>query len=132
MAGKKEQLAKVGAATRWKPGECGNPNGRPPLLKNVIKAMPNDAKEKVGLMMWTAISFGDREQALEYLKSLKASGEYLDCGIVLEMCINGLQSSQGWQVLMNIYYILFGTPRQTTDTNISGQMDYHFKFGDEQ
>lgn len=130
MSRPKEDILKDGMATRWKKGEAPKSPGRPPFLKNVIKAMPPDAKEKVGLMMWTALTMKDTEEALAYFKGIKESGAAPECGIVLELCIKGLSSQQGWQTLRDIYAILFGTPRQSADVAVSGEMDYHFKFGE--
>ena len=53
---------------RFKAGEVGNPNGRPPLLCNVLKNLPADAQEKAYSALWTAMSQPDVKSAKEFLE----------------------------------------------------------------
>lgn len=129
MASSAEHMNKIGKNTQFKPGHKAG-KGRPKLLKNVIKDMKPDTKEKIGKMFLTALSFQDDKEAAAYLKQQKEEGG-CEFGIVLEMCIKGLQSNMGWKVLMDIYCILFGTPRQSQDVTVGGSMEHTFKFGDE-
>ena len=98
---------------RFKAGEVGNPNGRPPLLCNVLKNLPADAQEKAYSVLWTAMSQPDVKSAKEFLE--KSAEELPECGFALQIAVKSLMGNRGWLALMNIYDRLFGKPRQTTE-----------------
>ncbi len=115
----------------WKPGQSGNPAGRPPKLKNAWKTIPKDAQQKLYGVLYHAVSLGSVDKAKAYLQEVNTAepGKY---GIVLEVAINSLSGQYGWQTLCDIFDRLFGKPRQQADVNIGGEMDFTFKFGGEQ
>jgi hypothetical protein len=98
---------------RFKVGESGNPNGRPPLLCNVLKNLPADAQEKEYSALWTAMSQPDVKSAKEFLE--KSAEELPECGFALQVAVKALMGNRGWLALMDIYDRLFGKPRQTTE-----------------
>ena len=100
-------------STRFVRGQSGNPNGRPPLLCNVIKNLPDDAKEKVYNALWTAISQHDVKSASAFLQ--KTAEEMPECGFVLQLAVKTLVGNKGWWALMDICDRLFGKPRQITE-----------------
>lgn len=100
-------------STRFVAGQSGNPNGRPPLVCNVIKNLPDDAKEKVYNALWTAIAQKDVKSASAYLQ--KTAEEMPECGFVLQLAVKTLVGNKGWWALMDICDRLFGKPRQITE-----------------
>lgn len=94
-------------------GMRANPNGRPPMLHNVLAKLPADAREKVYDALWTAISQPDVKSASSYL--LKTAEEMPECGIVLQVAAKTLVGDRGWFALMDICDRLFGKPRQITE-----------------
>jgi len=113
---------------RFAPGEVSNPAGRPPKLATAWKAIPKDAQRKLYGVLYHAVELGSVAEAKAYLKEVNETepGKY---GIVLEVAINALGGPYGWQTLCDIYDRLFGKPRQTSDVNVGGQVDFTFKFG---
>lgn len=116
---------------RFQPGNNANPAGRPPKVTTAWKAIPKDAQRKLYGVLYHAISLGSVEEAKAYLKDVNASepGQY---GIVLEVAINALGGQYGWQTLCDIYDRLFGKPRQQSDVNVGGEVNFTFKFGGDQ
>lgn len=114
---------------RFKKGEVTNPNGRPPLLKNVVKKIPKDAQKQLYGVLYHAISLNNIAEARKYLQEEQNAnmGKY---GIVLEVAVKALDSKDGWNVLCDIFDRLFGRPRQQADVVVDGKMDFHFKFGE--
>lgn len=98
---------------RFKKGEVTNPQGRPPLLCNMLKNVPQDAREKVHDALWTAISQPDVKSAQAYLQ--KATEELPECGFVLQLAVKTLMGNKGWFALMDICDRLFGKPRQIAE-----------------
>jgi hypothetical protein len=99
-------------ASRFKAGNTYG-QGRPPLLCNVMKNLPQDAREKVHDALWTAISHPDVKSAQAYLQ--KAAEELPECGFVLQLAVKTLMGSKGWFALMDICDRLFGKPRQIAE-----------------
>ena len=116
---------------RFAPGESGNPAGSLPKMKTAWKAIPKDAQRKLYGVLYHAISLGSVDAAKKYLEETNAAepGQY---GIVLEIAIKSLGSQNGWQTLCDIYDRLFGKPRQQSDVNVGGEVNFTFKFGGEQ
>jgi hypothetical protein len=98
---------------KFKAGDIGNPAGRPPLLCNALKNIPQDAREKVHDALWTAISQPDVKSAQVYLQ--KAAEDMPECGFVLQLAVKTLMGNKGWFALMDICDRLFGKPRQITE-----------------
>ena len=98
---------------KFKAGDIGNPAGRPPLLCNALKNIPQDARDKVHNALWTAISQPDVKTASAYLQ--KAAGEMPECGFVLQLAVKTLAGNKGWWALMDICDRLFGKPRQIAE-----------------
>jgi hypothetical protein len=98
---------------RFKKGEVTNPKGRTPLLCNMLKNVPQDAREKVHDALWTAISQPDVKSAQAYLQ--KAAEELPECGFVLQLAVKTLMGNKGWFALMDICDRLFGKPRQIAE-----------------
>ena len=115
----------------WKPGQSGNPAGRPPKVKNLWKTIPKDAQKRLYGVLYHAIELGSVDEAKAYLQQVNEAepGQY---GIVLEVTINALSGNFGWQELCDIYDRLFGKPRQQSDVNVGGEVNFTFKFGGEQ
>ena len=98
---------------RFKKGEVPNPTGRPPLMCNALKNLPQDARDKVHDALWTAISQPDVKSAQAYLQ--KAAEELPECGFVLQLAVKTLMGNKGWFALMDICDRLFGKPRQIAE-----------------
>lgn len=98
---------------RFVAGQSGNPKGRPPLLCNTLKNMPQDAREKVHDALWTAISQPDIKAASAYLQ--RAAEELPECGFILQLAVKTLAGPKGWFALMDICDRLFGKPRQIAE-----------------
>lgn len=98
---------------RFVAGQSGNPKGRPPLLCNALKNMPQDAREKVHDALWTAISQPDIKAASAYLQ--KTAEELPECGFILQLAVKTLAGPKGWFALMDICDRLFGKPRQVAE-----------------
>lgn len=111
-------LANLKKANRFKKGESGNPNGRPPSPLSLIQDMPKDAQAKAYNVLWSAIRTRDVKEATEILN--KGAEELPECGFALQICIRALMGKNGFLALMDICDRLFGKPRQSTDHNISG------------
>lgn len=116
---------------RFAPGESGNPAGSLPKMKTAWKAIPKDAQRKLYGVLYHAISLGSVDAAKKYLEETNAAepGQY---GIVLEVAIKSLGGQYGWQALCDIYDRLFGKPRQQSDINVGGEVEFTFKFGGDQ
>lgn len=98
---------------RFAEGQSGNPAGRPPLLCNVLKNLPADAREQVMSALWTAISQNDVRSAKRFLEM--KTDELPECGFALQVAVKELMSNKGWFALMDICDRLWGKPRQTTE-----------------
>lgn len=98
---------------RFQKGVVTNPMGRPPMLCNVMKNLPQDAREKVHDALWTAISQPDVKTAKEFLE--KSAEDMPECGFVLQLAVKTLMGSKGWFALMDICDRLFGKPRQIAE-----------------
>ena len=98
---------------RFKKGEVPNPTGRPPLMCNALKNLPQAARDKVHDALWTAISQPDVKSAQAYLQ--KAAEELPECGFVLQLAVKTLMGNKGWFALMDICDRLFGKPRQIAE-----------------
>lgn len=116
---------------KFAPGEVNNPAGRPPKIANAWKTIPKDAQRKLYGVLYHAISLGSVDAAKKYLEETNAAepGQY---GIVLEVAIKSLGGQYGWQTLCDIYDRLFGKPRQQSDVNVGGEVNFTFKFGGDQ
>lgn len=103
-----------------KPGETHNPNGRPPLFKNVLKKIPKDMQEKVYGILAFALTLPDETSAKSYLEA--QSGELGKYGFVLQIAIKQLlKEGWGWGALMDIMDRLFGKPKMSADITASGE-----------
>lgn len=98
---------------RFKAGEVSNPNGRPPLLCNLIKNLPAEAREQVANAFWTAISQPDVKSVQRFL--LLSAEELPECGFILQLAAKQLVGNKGWFALMDICDRLFGKPRQIAE-----------------
>lgn len=110
-----EQGRFVKGNTQGKHFQKGNTygQGRPPLLRNAMKNLPQDAREKVYDALWTAISQPDVKTASAYLQ--KTAEDLPECGFVLQLAVKTLAGTKGWWALMDICDRLFGKPRQVTE-----------------
>lgn len=104
----------------YKPGQSGNPNGRPKKLVNVIKKLPNDMQEKVFGVLSFALTLPDETAAKKYLQSQE--GELGQYGFVLQIAIKQLlKEGWGWNALMDIMDRLYGRPRETKEIQTTGE-----------
>lgn len=116
---------------RFAPGQVTNPAGRPRKLGNAWKTIPKNAQQRLYGVLYHAIELGSVSEAKAYLQKVNEDepGQY---GIVLEVAINALSGNFGWQALCDIYDRLFGKPRQQSDINVGGEVEFTFKFGGDQ
>ena len=102
-----------------KPGETHNPNGRPPKLKNAIKKLPRDMREKVYGILAFALTLPDTTAAKKYLEC--QSGELGEFGFVLQIAIKQLtRDIYGFYALNDILDRLYGKPRMSAEVTHTG------------
>lgn len=112
-------IGKEGENTQWKPGQSGNPNGRPPkLFKNILKDFKErgyetpDKSSTYDLMM-TLLSL-DREE-LEQIASDKSQP------IMVSIVANRLLSGKDSEMMAEIFDRNHGKPN-TSITNPDGSL----------
>lgn len=94
-----------------KKGETANPNGRPKKLINLISEIPKEEQLKIYNQLLNVIRCRSIAEAKELLKD-QTTGEY---GVVYELAIEALLSSNGWSAMNDILDRLFGKPKLVSD-----------------
>lgn len=87
--------------------------GRPPLLKNLVAGVPDDAREKINEKLWQALRCGDRKEAVGILK--QGADELGEYGFVLQAAIVSI-NRKGLEEIMRILEWFFGRPKTTIET----------------
>ena len=96
---------------KWKPGQSGNPNGRPKKFETQFDQCSREIQEKIRERLHQALSCADKDEALAILDVNDGSlGEY---GFVLQIAARGLMSKAGMGSLQQIYEMLYGRLPQT-------------------
>lgn len=119
MAGLKSNPNAVKNLKPCRPGETHNPNGRPKLLKNVVKKLPKDMQEKVLGALAYALTLPSESEAKKYLEYQQNElGEY---GFVLQIALKQLlKEGWGFSALMDIMDRLYGKPKMSADITATG------------
>lgn len=102
----------------FKPGQSGNPKGRPPSFRTVFKKMPRAAQEKALAVLWAALSMASYAEAEAYLKDKQK--ELPECGFMFQVALRGLMGKDGAWVMGSILDRLFGRPRQQAEVKHTG------------
>lgn len=95
-------------------------HGRYPTIANSIKSIPDDAKEKVYAILWTAISMPSVKEASKYIS--KEADNLPECGFVLQVALRELQGKNGFRALMDILDRLFGKPKSSAEVMLGGNV----------
>ena len=96
---------------KWKPGQSGNPKGRPKKFESQFDQCSREIQEKIRERLHQALSCADKDEALAILDVNDGSlGEY---GFVLQIAARGLMSKAGMGSLQQIYEMLYGRLPQT-------------------
>ena len=96
---------------KWKPGQSGNPNGRPKKFESQFDKCSREIQEKIRERLHQALSCADKNEALAILNVNDGSlGEY---GFVLQIAARDLMSKGGMASLQQIYEMLYGKLPQT-------------------
>ena len=96
---------------KWKPGQSGNPKGRPKKFESQFDQCSREIQEKIRERLHQALSCSDKDEALAILDVNDGSlGEY---GFVLQIAARGLMSKGGMGSLQQIYEMLYGRLPQT-------------------
>lgn len=103
---------------KFKPGQSGNPAGKPPSFRSMMKRLPKDAQAKAMDVLWTALQMPSYSAAAEYLKAKEA--ELPECGFMFQVVLRGLMGKDGAWVLGSILDRLFGRPRQQAEVKHTG------------
>lgn len=101
-----------------KPGETHNPNGRPPRLSRLIRAMPKDAQEKIYTILYTALTFKNVQEATAYIRSQDSTD--FKYGFVLQVAVKALAGKNGWCAFNDILDRLFGKPKISASVDTGG------------
>ena len=103
----------------WKPGQSGNPKGRPKKFSNAIKELPRDMQEKVYGVLAFSLTLPDEASAKRYLNNM--SGELGQYGFVLQIALKQLtKEGMGFGAMMDIMDRLYGKPRISAEVAHSG------------
>ena len=96
---------------KWKPGQSGNPNGRPKKFESQFDKCSREIQEKIRERLHQALSCADKNEALAILNVNDGSlGEY---GFVLQIAARDLMGKGGMGSLQQIYEMLYGRLPQT-------------------
>ena len=95
----------------WKPGQSGNPKGRPKKFESQFDQCSREIQEKIRERLHQALSCADKNEALAILDVNDGSlGEY---GFVLQIAARDLIGKGGMGSLQQIYEMLYGRLPQT-------------------
>lgn len=103
---------------KFLPGKSGNPAGKPPSFRSMMKKLPKDAQAKAMDVLWTALQMQNYDKAAKYLKDKEA--ELPECGFMFQVVLRGLMGKDGAWVLGSILDRLFGRPRQQAEVKHTG------------
>lgn len=95
----------------WKPGQSGNPKGRPKKFESQFDKCSREIQEKIRERLHQALQCEDKAEALAILDVNDGSlGEY---GFVLQIAARDLMGKGGMGSLQQIYEMLYGRLPQT-------------------
>ena len=116
--------------TPFKPGQSGNPNGRPKKLVNAIKSIPKDMQEEVYAVLAKALTLTSEKEAKTYLE--EQSGKLGRYGFLMQIAIRQLLTERaGWFAVQDIMDRLYGKPRQQAEIQVKGKMELNISTDEE-
>lgn len=110
---------------KWKPGQCGNPAGRPKKLVNALKDLGYKQSE-VNDCLQVLFALG-----LNELKKIEKSDEHTMIErTVAAALVNGLKKKSLYNVLQLLERV-YGRPKETIDQTINGKVKVTMNLGGE-
>lgn len=113
---KAEQIKEAGKATRFSSTNQPVKNGRKKLMKNIIKGIPDDAKEEIATAMFKAVSCKNAREAEATINKIEKKGTKY--GLIYEEVIKAIRKD-GLDAIISVLEWIYG---KNINNRISGEL----------
>ena len=111
-----ERIKNAGKATRFSSENQPENNGRPKMMKNIVKGIPEDAQTEIATTMFKAISCKNAKEAISTINRIELEGtEY---GLIYEEVIKAIKK-EGLRAIISVLEWIYG---KNINNKISGEI----------
>lgn len=111
-----ERIKNAGKATRFSSTNQPEKNGRKKLMKNIIKGIPDKAKEEIATTMFKAISCKNTKDAVAIINKIELKGTKY--GLIYEEVIKAIRKD-GLDAIISVLEWIYG---KNINNRISGEI----------
>lgn len=111
-----EAFTKAGEPYRFSAKNQPEKNGRKKLMKNIIKGIPDDAKEEIATTMFKAISCKNTKDAVATINKIELKGTKY--GLIYEEVIKAIRKD-GLDAIISVLEWIYG---KNINNRISGEL----------